>query len=196
MNINIIRYLINTVFFLSFLIPVCPNIDQASDSVKNQVTAVPLSQQKKAVVKQKADTAKHQAADTIKNRAADTVKADTVKNQAADTVKADTVKNQAADSVLQPGATLKAQAVDTVQIEIPDSVLSRPRTYRAEELTRGERLFYGLAYPKDRAISCVSCHNTRQLDTLNWNPDALEISVKYLNKNAAESENGASQTRR
>ena len=64
--------------------------------------------------------------------------------------------------------------------------MSQPRTFNGEELTRGERLFYGLAYPKDRAVACVSCHNTRQLDTLNWNPDALEISVKYLNKNAAE----------
>ncbi len=113
--------------------------------------------------------------------------ADTAKQLAADTVIADTLKNQTADSILnQPGATLKTQTVDSVLIEIPDSVLSLPRTFSAEELTRGERLFYGLAYPEDRGVRCVSCHNTRQLDTLNWNPDAFEISVKYLNKNAAE----------
>ena len=53
-------------------------------------------------------------------------------------------------------------------------------------MIRGERLFYGLAYPKDKSINCEECHNTRALDTLNWNPDALEISEKYLHKSAID----------
>jgi len=54
--------------------------------------------------------------------------------------------------------------------------------FNAEEIVRAERLFYGLAYPAERSVNCVKCHNTRQSDTLNWNPDALEISRNYLNK--------------
>ena len=57
-------------------------------------------------------------------------------------------------------------------------------TFTAEELIRGERLFYGLVYLGDKSVNCASCHNTAVSDTLNWNPDALEISRKYLDKSA------------
>ena len=67
-----------------------------------------------------------------------------------------------------------------------DSILNTHRTLTAEELIRGERLFYGLVYPDNRAVNCAACHNTRVSDTLNWNPDAVEISKKYLDKTAAE----------
>ncbi|MCF8381246.1 MAG: cytochrome c family protein [Bacteroidales bacterium] len=49
----------------------------------------------------------------------------------------------------------------------------------SEELVRGERLFYGLIYSGEKAVNCASCHNTRFSDSLNWNPDAYEISLKY-----------------
>jgi hypothetical protein len=68
----------------------------------------------------------------------------------------------------------------------PDSVLMKPRIFGAEDLIRGERLFYGLAYPKDQSVNCAACHNTRVSDTLNWNPDALEISRLYLSKTPAD----------
>ncbi len=51
-----------------------------------------------------------------------------------------------------------------------------------EELVRGERLFYGLVYQGERSVNCVSCHNTKFIDTLNWNPNAHEISLKYENR--------------
>jgi hypothetical protein len=70
--------------------------------------------------------------------------------------------------------------------EPQDSVLLKQKTFSAEELIRGERLFYGLAYPKDQSVNCASCHNTQLLDSLNWNPDALEISQKYLGKNGSD----------
>lgn len=66
-----------------------------------------------------------------------------------------------------------------------DTVFSR-KEFSAEELVRGERLFYGLAYPGELAVDCEKCHNTKWSDSLNWNPDALEISVKYLNKSGAD----------
>jgi hypothetical protein len=71
----------------------------------------------------------------------------------------------------------------------PDSLLDIQRNLKAEELVRGERLFYGLAYPKDQSVNCAVCHNTSVTDTLNWNPDASEISNKYLHKSARDLSN-------
>jgi hypothetical protein len=90
----------------------------------------------------------------------------------------DTVKTQSTDTL----KTGLKEAKDTVNRQVPDSVLYGKRTLKAEELVRGERLFYGLVYLKEASINCASCHNTVATDTLNWNPDALEISKKYLDK--------------
>ncbi len=46
----------------------------------------------------------------------------------------------------------------------------------ASELVRGERLFYGLVYTKQKSANCSSCHYTTVTDTINWNPSAYEIS--------------------
>jgi hypothetical protein len=71
-------------------------------------------------------------------------------------------------------------------IQEADSVLSKQREFSAEDLIRGERLFYGLVYLKGKSVNCASCHNTRESDTLNWNPNALEISLKYKEKSPAD----------
>lgn len=67
-----------------------------------------------------------------------------------------------------------------------DSSRYKPRTFTAEELIRGERLFYGLVYVGNKSVNCSACHYTTVSDTMNWNPDALEISRKYLGKNAMD----------
>jgi hypothetical protein len=67
-----------------------------------------------------------------------------------------------------------------------DSVLVTPRIINAEELIRGQRLFYGLVYQQDKTVNCAGCHNTVESDTLNWNPNALEISLKYKEKTPAD----------
>ncbi|MDP4222347.1 MAG: cytochrome c3 family protein [Bacteroidota bacterium] len=69
-----------------------------------------------------------------------------------------------------------------------DTVYYR-KTFTGEEITRGERLFYGLAYPADRAVNCSKCHNTIVSDTLNWNPDAQVISIQYKSKSALDLSN-------
>jgi len=51
-----------------------------------------------------------------------------------------------------------------------------------EDLIRGERLFYGLVYHGEKSVNCAACHNTRFVDTLNWNPDAADISEKFKDK--------------
>jgi len=67
-----------------------------------------------------------------------------------------------------------------------DTVLVQSRTFDGEELIRGQRLFYGLVYQKNKSVNCASCHNTVESDTLNWNPNALDISLKYKEKSAAD----------
>ena len=99
----------------------------------------------------------------------------------------DTGKNQGSDTVkLQVNDTLNALATDSLERPLPDSVIYKRTDFSAEELIRGERLFYGLVYLGDKSVNCVSCHNTRVSDTLNWNPDAFEISKKYLDKSAED----------
>ena len=53
------------------------------------------------------------------------------------------------------------------------------------EINRGKRIFMGLL-PFDRKYeSCVSCHNIIQSDTLNWNPSATDIALKFTDKDFA-----------
>ena len=65
----------------------------------------------------------------------------------------------------------------------PLHAADKPETgLSAEELIRGERLFYGLVYSKDKSVNCAGCHNTQFIDTLNWNPNAYEVALKYKDK--------------
>lgn len=82
--------------------------------------------------------------------------------------------------------TLKLKTSNISDQQISDSALYKKTTFTSEEVTRGERLFYGLVYLGNKAINCSGCHNTSVSDTLNWNPDAQVISRKYLNKSASD----------
>lgn len=115
--------------------------------------------------------------------AQDTIKApviDTGKLQATDTG----VSEESGTAQLQGTDTLKTISTDSTGKPVPDSVIFSRTDFTAEELVRGERLFYGLT--GDKSNNCVICHNTTVSDTLNWNPDAFEISKKYLQKSAKE----------
>ncbi len=76
-------------------------------------------------------------------------------------------------------------------IQPQDSIINSQRASASEDLIRGERLFNGLVYRENKAMNCVSCHNTitSVSDTINWNPDAVEISRKYLSKSVADLSN-------
>ncbi len=50
-------------------------------------------------------------------------------------------------------------------------------TVSHSQIKRGERLFYGLIPMGEEAQGCASCHNTHELDTLNWYPSAYDISI-------------------
>ena len=61
------------------------------------------------------------------------------------------------------------------------------------DIQRGERFFKGLL-PKDRrSESCVSCHILTHSDTLNWNPSALAIAVKFKEKDFTEFQSAVMQ---
>lgn len=76
--------------------------------------------------------------------------------------------------------------VFSINLQEQDSAFFEQREFNTEALIRGERLFYGLVYPDNKSVNCARCHNTSVSDTLNWNPDALGISKKYIDKSAAD----------
>jgi len=86
-------------------------------------------------------------------------------------------------------------ASDTIKIAIDTSKVasdlsagnSEEATSHAlhEKLSRGERFFRGMLPVKRKFESCVSCHITHFSDTLNWNPSAMDIAVKYKDKDFA-----------
>jgi hypothetical protein len=53
---------------------------------------------------------------------------------------------------------------------------------------RGERLFYGLIDGKFESKACADCHNTVEIDTFNWNPNAWEIAHQYKGRSLEEFE--------
>lgn len=155
------RYLLLLVFIGFIIVPALSGSLHAKDSA--------IFQEKDTVKAQKKDTAGVQAKDTTKAQVKDTSKL-----QVKDTTK---IKGKDSTSL---------QAKDTVKQQLPDSIIYKKATFTAEELILGERLFNGLVYLGDKSVNCASCHNTSVSDTLNWNPDALEISKKYLHMNAKD----------
>jgi hypothetical protein len=67
-----------------------------------------------------------------------------------------------------------------------DSVYTQKKIFSSEDIVRGKRLFYGLVYFENKSINCVRCHNLKLSDTINWNPNAIEISKKYFEKSAKD----------
>jgi hypothetical protein len=109
--------------------------------------------------------------------------------QTIDSTKArrDTSKVQLKDtSKVHIKDSLNVPSGDTVKKQLPDSAIYKRANFSAEELIRGERLFFGLVYLGDKSVNCAACHNAHVSDTLNWNPDALEISIKYLHKGSRD----------
>ncbi len=61
-----------------------------------------------------------------------------------------------------------------------ESVVSNGHS--SEDVTRGKRFFMGLLPSNRKYESCVSCHNLKGTDTLNWNPSAMDIALKFSDK--------------
>ena len=58
-----------------------------------------------------------------------------------------------------------------------------------DDIKKGERLFYGLLPLGENTRTCVSCHNIKHADILNWNPSALDIAISSSHKSLDEFEN-------
>jgi len=70
-----------------------------------------------------------------------------------------------------------------VRAETNETVITDGHSH--EDIKRGERFFKGLLPFKRDYNSCVSCHNLIPSDTLNWNPSAMDIAMKYADKDFA-----------
>ena len=55
-------------------------------------------------------------------------------------------------------------------------------TYDAYDVRVGERIFHGFIPSVTNTINCASCHNVELIDTFNWNPSALDLALKYKDK--------------
>lgn len=53
------------------------------------------------------------------------------------------------------------------------------------DIRTGERIFNGLIAAGTKTINCASCHNIGHIDTLNWNPSAMDLALKYKDKDFA-----------
>jgi hypothetical protein len=99
----------------------------------------------------------------------------------------DTTRIQVKDTTKVHGKdSLNLPVKDSISHVSSDSTIYKRTIFSSEDLRRGERLFFGLVYLGDKSVNCADCHNTRVSDTLNWNPDALEISRKYLEKSSLD----------
>ena len=78
-------------------------------------------------------------------------------------------------SILLPVKEIHAEETETV---IADG-------HSSDDVKRGERFFKGLLPFKRDYNACVSCHNLIPTDTLNWNPSAMAIAMKYADKDFA-----------
>lgn len=58
--------------------------------------------------------------------------------------------------------------------------------HNGSDLMRGQRLFYGLIEGKFETKACADCHNTVEIDTFNWNPNAWEIAHAYKHRSVEE----------
>ncbi len=56
----------------------------------------------------------------------------------------------------------------------------------AGDIKKGQRIFFGQADLGENAPVCSSCHNTVEIDSLNWYPSSYEIGSKFENKGLTE----------
>ncbi|WP_299576148.1 cytochrome c3 family protein [uncultured Sunxiuqinia sp.] len=87
------------------------------------------------------------------------------------------------DSAMVDSITNAEQSA-TAEVQKPKRKVDKYSHYR-DDIKRGERFFRGLLPHNNKQASCTSCHNLLPSDTLNWNPSAMEIAIKYLDKDFA-----------
>ena len=99
-----------------------------------------------------------------------------------DTVNTTGVEVQTSHSDFGPAGAIETEGEDS-EIE----------SHAGEDVKRGERFFKGLLPVNRKFESCVSCHNIHKSDTLNWNPSAMDIAIKYAGKDFSEFQSAVMQ---
>lgn len=75
----------------------------------------------------------------------------------------------------------------------PKRTSDKGTSYSSYDVRIGERIFHGLVPSTTKTINCSSCHNTGHVDTLNWNPSAMDLAVKYATKDFASFKSAITQ---
>lgn len=58
--------------------------------------------------------------------------------------------------------------------------------FSRDEINRGRRFFNGLLPFERKHDACISCHYMVSPDTLNWNPSAMDLALKYAGRDTTE----------
>ena len=106
----------------------------------------------------------------------------------ADTIKVELDTSKVASDTSKVASDTSKVVSDTSRVasgksEVQSEAFVAEPTH--ENLQRGERFFKGLLPVNRKFESCVSCHNINHSDTLNWNPSAMDIAVKYKDRDFA-----------
>lgn len=94
-------------------------------------------------------------------------------------------------SLAQQDSSLSVEKNSGISAKQSDQLVSRDSStatedassvtleHSTEAIKRGERFFLGILPFEREYEACVSCHNLKKLDTLNWNPSAYDIATRY-----------------
>lgn len=61
--------------------------------------------------------------------------------------------------------------------------VNKKEGFTETEILRGERMFYGLIpFENGGTTACNSCHYTKNSDSLNWSPSAIDLAHAFMEK--------------
>lgn len=84
---------------------------------------------------------------------------------------------------LPKSAALLLMLILSIWVLVPGRIYAAGETSSSQsgeyDIKRGERFFKGLLPFNRTHNACASCHNISYSDTLNWNPSAYEVALKY-----------------
>ncbi len=63
---------------------------------------------------------------------------------------------------------------------VDEHVAEKEESYSRDDLRRGQRLFKGLVAFESGIHDCSSCHYPSRTDTMNWNPSAHDLAMRWL----------------
>ena len=95
------------------------------------------------------------------------------------------------DSVMQTATDSTLHAADSTSSGENGGALAAGHSegvsdgHEIDAVKRGKRFFLGILPFEREYEACVSCHNLKPVDTLNWYPSAYEIALKYAGKDFA-----------